>query len=352
MKNIVQQAVRRYKLPGLSVAVAHGSPPHFYSVAVGVKKIDCSFEIDETNKFAVASCTKPMTATLAALAVQENKIQWKSTVLEAFPDLYGSIHSDYKFVTLAQLLSHYGGMPVMEKDDPMWRSVWNLDGAPEDQRKWFLTKLLARTPPVKPGAKFLYSNAGYALAGSMLERAYGLSWEQLIQDKIFVPLAMNSGGFGVPDCNGDLREPWGHRDLGGSYIPVDGRAPFARRPIVMAPAGAVICSPLDLCKFGLVHLNESRELLSRNSKEILHSSRSHKGYALGWNVLSPCSPDGIILGHEGTNTMFTSVITISIARTFVLVVLTNCGGATALKACRDVAKQIICKLLDNIRFQL
>lgn len=56
--------------------------------------------------------------------------------------------------------------------------------------------------------KYTYSNAGYAIAASMIEKVTGKQWENLIQDLLFEPLDIHVS-FGWP-ASTDKNQPWGH----------------------------------------------------------------------------------------------------------------------------------------------
>src|SRR5690606_14906599 len=98
--------------------------------------------------------------------------------------------------------------------------------------------LLARKPEATPGTEKIYSNQGYAIAGVMLEKASGQTWEGLMQTMLFDPLGMTSAGFGAPATPGKVDQPWGHEPglFGQKPVPP---GPRADNPLAIAPAGAV-----------------------------------------------------------------------------------------------------------------
>jgi CubicO group peptidase (beta-lactamase class C family) len=65
---------------------------------------------------------------------------------------------------------------------------------------------------------FDYQNANFILAGAMLERCTGKSWEDLMKTEIFQPLGMTTAGFGAPGSGNDINEPWGHTDTSGTRV--------------------------------------------------------------------------------------------------------------------------------------
>ncbi len=144
--------------------------------AVGFRKNDGTGKVTVDDKFHLGSVTKSMTATVAAMLVEQEKISWTTTIGEAFPELKSEIHPDYLGVTLEQLLSHRTGAPGDAPGD-LWRKAWAANGTAAEQRLAFIKGILARKPEAKPGTKHIYSNQGYTIAGVMLEKA--TSWKVL-----------------------------------------------------------------------------------------------------------------------------------------------------------------------------
>jgi D-alanyl-D-alanine carboxypeptidase len=72
----------------------------------------------------------------------------------------------------------------------------------------FARWLLQRPTVGAPGAKFLYSNAGYVVAAAMVERVTEMPWKDAVRKWLFVPLEMNAN-FGWPAAD-NPNEPFGH----------------------------------------------------------------------------------------------------------------------------------------------
>src|SRR5207249_7616700 len=148
-------------------------------------------KVTAEDKFHIGSVTKSMTATVAAMLVEAGKISWTTTIGKSFPELGDKLHPDYREVTLEQLLAHRGGAPGKAPRD-LWAKAWQATGTPGEQRLAFAKGILERKPEAKPGTKHIYSNQGYAIAGVMLEKAAGKSWEDLMRTMLFEPLGMTT----------------------------------------------------------------------------------------------------------------------------------------------------------------
>jgi CubicO group peptidase (beta-lactamase class C family) len=202
---------QRYNLPALAAAVVQGEQI-VATAAVGLRKQGTDVLVTVNDVFHIGSCTKSMTALLAAWLVEQGKISWGTTIAEVFPDLE-KIHPDYRDMTLEQLLSHTGGAPDDSKNNTAkWirEVLTHKTLSLQEQRLLAAEKVVAKAPQAKPGTKVIYSNAGYVIIGAMLERVAGESWESLMKRIVFDSVGMTSAGFGTPASPGAIDQPWGH----------------------------------------------------------------------------------------------------------------------------------------------
>ncbi|MFT5130106.1 MAG: CubicO group peptidase (beta-lactamase class C family) [Rhodothermales bacterium] len=296
------------------------------------------------DEFHMGSITKSMTATVAAMLVEQGKISWTTTIGEAFPELEVGIHSDYPDVTLKQLLSHRSGAPGDAPCD-LWRKAWSAKGTAAEERLAFVKGLLERKSETKPGTKFVYSNQGYTIAGVMLENATGKTWEDLLRTMLFAPLGMTTAGFGAPASPGKVDQPWGHTKtalLGYKPVPP---GPGADNPVAISPAGAVHCSLGDLAKYAAFHMAGERgesDLLTAESFRKLHTvAAGNDNYALGWMVLERSWANGGALMHDGSNMMFYAVVWMAPKKNCAVIVASNIGVDQAFQGCDEVAGELI-----------
>src|SRR5881394_1261655 len=311
--------------------------------AVGFRKNGGTEKVTVDDKFHLGSVTKSMTATVAAMLVEQGKISWTTTIGEAFPELKSEIHPDYLGVTLEQLLSHRSGAPGDAPGD-LWRKAWTANGTAAEQRLAFIKGILARKPEAKPGTKHIYSNQGYTIAGVMLEKAIGKTWEDLLRSMLFEPLGMTTAGFGAPASVDKVDQPWGHKKMFSGSEPVP-PGPSADNPLAISPAGAVHCSMGDLAKYAAFHMAGERgesQLLKAESFKKLHTAvADNDDYALGWMVLKRAWANGRALMHNGSNTMFYVVVWMAPEKNCAVMVATNIGVDAAFDGCDEAAGKLI-----------
>ncbi len=297
------------------------------------------------------SLTKAMTATLAAMLVDEGRIRWDSTLGEIFPDRAAAMNPRWRAVTLDQLTTNRGGAPTDLQSSGIWRVLWYFSGSPTAARRLLLERLTALPPSSEPGTRYEYSNAGFALAGHMLETVMGRPWEELLTERVFFPLGMTSGSFGPPATPGLMDQPWGHQMSDGIPKPVPPEL-GADNPAAIGPAGTVNCSVLDLARFAAFHLlGERRDspILAKASVQRLHTPvPNNDDYAHGWMVLDRSwGGAGRVLHHTGSNTQWYSVIWMAPARDFAVVVVCNLGAMGGVNAGNLATDQIASRMVQE-----
>ncbi len=326
---------RAHGVPALGAAFVRSEGVVALEV-VGVRRSDDegADPIQLDDRFHLGSCTKAMTATLLARFVEEGELAWETTLAEALPrEVVDKIRPVYRGVTLHQLLAHRGGLPDDRVPDPeLWPRVRALSGPLPEQRLELARLVLSRPPAAAPGSRFLYSNAGYAIAAAFAEQWTGKSWEELIEERLFMPLGMATAGFGPP---GPAEEaPWGHTANGCRPVPP---GPDADNPPVLGPAGRVHSALADWAKFAALHLRGARGEeglpLRPETFQELHEDRYRQGYALGWVVTRRDWAGGTALTHAGSNTLWFAVVWLAPRRDAAFLAATNCGSERAFRAC-------------------
>jgi CubicO group peptidase (beta-lactamase class C family) len=339
---------KKNKLPALAlVVVKEGKIVD--RAAAGVRKSGDPTRVTTNDVFHIGSCTKPMTATLAAMLIEEGKLRWDTTIAEVFPELKGKVNTPYEAVTVEQLLQHRGGVPGAPPP-AAWKRAAEEKGTPMQQRREFIEAVLAQPPAAAPGSKMIYSNQGYAIIGAMLEKIAGQDYETLITAKLFKPLHMDTVGFGPPGKPETVDQPWGHVRQVSMTIPMQ-----LDNPPAIAPAGCVHCSLDDVARFAMLHLRGApKGLLKPETLGKLHTpptaadiSSPMENYACGWVILQRGWAGGTTLWHNGSNTMWYMVMWLAPKRDFAVITVTNIAGGDAQQGCDEAATAMIQKWLPK-----
>jgi CubicO group peptidase (beta-lactamase class C family) len=296
------------------------------------------------DKWHLGSCTKSMTASVAAMLVEDGLIRWNTTLGEIFPDEIEEMAHAWRDVTLQQLLVHRGGAPNEPPKD-LYAEALKQQGEPRQQRREFVAGLLRRPPAKPPGTHWIYSDSGYAIAGAMLERASGEAWEKLIRSRLFEPLGLKSAGFGPPATPGKLDQPWGHLGDDSPFKPV-APGPDADYPPALGPAATVHMSISDFARYAQWHVAGARgegTLLKPASFHKLHTPPPEQEYAMGWAVTKRRWAGGTALMHNGDNTMFYAVMWLGPRENTCFVAACNADCQEASEACDEVIQMLINK---------
>ncbi|HWK47314.1 MAG TPA: type II toxin-antitoxin system prevent-host-death family antitoxin [Stellaceae bacterium] len=246
----------------------------------------------------LGSITKSMTATLIARLVEAGAVGWDDTISDVFADTAEGVREDYRPVTFRHLLSHRSGLP---SNIPMAEILkFSRDiGDPRQEREAYARIALSMPVQGPTTTTFEYSNNGYVVAGAMLERRLGRSWEELIRTHLFEPLGLRSAGFGAPGIAGRTDQPVGHAaEPNGERRAFHLGEGVTDNPVALGPAGRVHMGLGDLLTYLVAHRDRS-PILSPSTWHVLHTPPFGGDYAMGWRVL----PTGA-LRHNGSNTLW------------------------------------------------
>jgi len=334
---------KKYKLPGFAVVVVKDGVI-CDRAATGVRAAGHAELVTTNDLFHIGSCTKSMTATLAAMLIEDGKLRWDTTVAEIFPEWKGKMDPGYESVTVEQLLQHRGGL-AGEPPSGAWTEARKENGTPTEQRLAFVEAALKKAPKAAPGTKMIYSNQGYALVGAMIEKVTGQPYEELITAKLFKPLHMDSAGFGPPGTRGKFDQPWGHKRTLGLNVPLQ-----EDNPPAIAPAGRVHCSLDDMARYTIAHMEGEKKggLLKPETFLRLHTPPEKGDYACGWVCVRRGWAGGRAMMHNGSNTMWYIVMWLAPKKDFSVIVATNIGEEqSTFQGCDDVAGAMIDKWLGK-----
>lgn len=137
------------------------------------------------TRFRTASLSKTFTAAAFELLVAQGKLKYSDPLSR-----YISGVPNGDAITVEQLLTHESGVGVLDSED-LYRDCLTHDE--------ILARLKSVKPLFNPGTKSAYSNEGYFLLASIVERVSGSSYSEFLQQNIFAPLRMENSGVACRD---------------------------------------------------------------------------------------------------------------------------------------------------------
>ncbi len=240
----------------------------------------------------IGSITKQFTAA----AILELEMQGKLKVSDPISKYLPDVPADKAEITIHHLLTHTAGF----RGDFGGR---DSDPIPRDD----LVKLVLAAPlKSKPGERYEYSNEGFSLAGAIVERVSGESYESYLATNLFKPAGMTSTGYVLPRWAPDRLargyldgEEWGSITEKG-WRP-DGPGWYLKAN------GGIHSTILDMYRWHLAL--EANSILSKEAKTKLFTPYVKEGpnadsyYAYGWAVFTTPRKTRLI-AHNGGNGVF------------------------------------------------
>jgi len=330
--DFVSQLKDHYKLPGVATAfIENDSITHI--IVKGENKSFNGSTLSIDSKFQIGSCGKAFTALLITTFIEEGIISWNTKLSDVYHDI--NIHKGYKKVTLKQLLSHTSGLREYSSDEEVFNIkglIPHLEGDIIEKREIF-TKWNLEQKPVFTVGEYHYSNAGYIIIASMLEKLSGRSYESLMKERVFKPLDLHTAEFGYPFFN-DHSQPHRHmfRDENDRGITLKDNERIPDQ--IFHPAGFISLSIEDFATFVLVSVKalQGKETPFDN-KLILElfkpAIKLENGYeiALGWQIITVNGTQ--TYGHTGSDQTIRAAMSINPKTNQAVVFATNIGDPTS-----------------------
>jgi CubicO group peptidase (beta-lactamase class C family) len=155
--------------------------------SIGAASHELNVPIQKDSKFKIASATKAFTGLLIALSNKEGKLRFEDKLQVFFPELKDE---KWKQITVRQLVAHTSGIPH-------WNGIsdyWNIKSKLSLNKEQVLNEIFKMHLLFEPGTKAEYSSLAYYLLATILEKVYGKSYNQLLQEKILEPLQLRETG--------------------------------------------------------------------------------------------------------------------------------------------------------------
>ena len=334
---LVEKAMAKFNVAGVAVAIVKdGKIVH--EKGYGVKSVDTKQKVDQNTNFEIASNSKAFTTTALAILVEEGKLSWKDKVRKYIPEF--NMYNDYvtgNFL-IEDLLTHRSGLGLGVGD-----LMFFPDGT-DFTMKDILSNFQYFEPVSAFRTKFDYDNLLYLVAGEVIARVSGMSWEAFVNTRILVPLQMDNTYSSLSQMKDKSNLAIPHSTGTGTIrtIPV-------YQEMVNGAAGGVISNVDDLCNWMLVQLNKGKYGKTLENKLFSEASQremwklhtitdanpnprynSHfAGYGLGW-FLNDAKGNLVVSHTGGLPGMLSKTIMIPDLNLGVVVLTNTESGGSAL----------------------
>ncbi len=324
LRERVEALAAAHNVPGVAVGVDVGGES--FTVCHGVTHVKHPLAVDPDTLFQIASNSKTFTATLVMQLVAEGALGLDDPVRKHLPALRMPNRRDDDRVTVRHLLSHRMGIDgdvllVRHPEPPL------LDN---------LFEPLARARQlVPPGGPFTYCNAGFSVAGKLVEVLRGQPYERVLRERLLAPLGMKRSCTRADDAIF-------HR-VAMRHLSLPGREPIALSgggwqpgwevAPVDVPAGGILCSVSEMLRWlrfwlGRPDTDATPPLDAAVRARMLEDQGApwnvQSAQALGWAVR--LDPAARVLSHGGLTVGYGSYSLFAPALDLAMVVLTNGTG--------------------------
>ncbi|MFI6642554.1 serine hydrolase domain-containing protein [Streptomyces sp. NPDC050504] len=254
----------------------------------------------------LGSTTKTFVATVVMQLVGEKRLSLDRTVEEVLPGVVSGAGHDGRTITVRDLLQHTSGLPDYIADvfpDPSARTYFAHRWRAYEPEQ--LVGLALRHGPDFPaGTRWAYSNTNYLLAGMIVERLTGRTWEQQVHDRVLRPLGLRHTE--TPGTRPFLPHPHAanHQQFTAGGPMVDTTIPY--RPFDSGADGSMTGTARELNRFfaalaGGKLLKPAELAAMRETVPVPHDSGHPEGTRDGPGLFAtPLSCGGTYLGHGGS----------------------------------------------------
>jgi CubicO group peptidase (beta-lactamase class C family) len=315
----IQERMKFYKVPGVSVAVIYDFKVQ-WAKGYGFKDTETKEPVTTGTLFQAGSISKPVAAMAALKKVEQGKISLDANINDKLttwkiPD---NEYTARKKVTLANLLSHTGGL-----------TVHGFPGYAPDEKIPTLPQILDGTPPAntpavrvdfEPGTRFRYSGGGVTIAQLAIMDIEKKPYPQIAQETVLGPLNMSNSTYQQP-LPDDIR-----KKAATGYRP-NGQAVIGKIHVYpeMAAAG-LWTTPTDLAKFGI----ETQLSLVGKSNKVLSKEMTAKMVTpfipsdpVGLGFFSENHGAATYFGHGGADEGFRAQLLVHRDKGYGAVVMVN-----------------------------
>jgi len=294
-----------------------------WSRAFGKADNEKGIDASVSTVYRIGSISKTFTAYLMMLLVQDGTIRLDESVAKYLPEikrLKWKAGIDSSDITFRELANHTGGL---EREPGLWKAA---AGPISDWENKVLNSIPTTEVTFSPGTKFSYSNIGYGILGLALSRAAHKPFMELVENRIFKPLDMNSSFYMIPAGYED-RVAVGYHRNSLSWKP-DGKiatTEYAGRGYKV-PNGGIYTTAGDLARFIMAQYSDSNQL-AKKYREMMQTIQTpgdeKRGYGFGLFVVN--ADDGSkFAGHDGSVAGYTAFMLFNARSKVGAIVMRDC----------------------------
>lgn len=314
LQEVVSSLAEELQIPGVAVGVLlDGREEHAFH---GVTSVANPLPVDERTHFLCGSTTKTFTATAIMRLVERGAVDLDAPARTYVPELRVEDEEAAATVTVLQLLNHTSGW-----DGDFFRNT----GDGDDALARYVDAMAGLRQVTRPGEAVSYNNAAFGVAGRLVEKVHGTTYEAALHELVLAPLGLGESVF-FPRELLTRRVAVDHQRLqdGGTAS-----LPFGF-PRATNPVGGLATTTRDQIAWARFHLNDGDSVLPA---ELARRMREPTVEAPGWSQADAVGISWLlsdvgglrVAGHGGSTLGQLSLFKTVPERGFALVAMTNCS---------------------------
>jgi CubicO group peptidase (beta-lactamase class C family) len=322
--------MREHRIPGVAIGIVDNGV--VTTRGLGVTNLEDPLAVTEHTVFPIASISKTFTATAMLRLIEQGKVDLRAPVRRYLPDFKSADENVARDVTIWNLLTH----------SPGWEGQVAGPERGEDTLRNFVATVMPDNMQVAPpAAAWSYNNAGYSVAGHVIEVVQGSSINRAMRDLVFTPLGLAHAGT-TPGEFIVNRFASGHANRDAAPVLI---RPFSHATSVTS-GGVGVCIA-DLMSYAKFHLGDGTaasgaRVLTAASLDLMQTPQLEKqstddAIGLGWHIRRV---NGVrVAGQGGTAAGHILVLSIVPERDFAIGILTNANNGWRL--IQDVEREAL-----------
>ena len=318
---LAQARMDEHRVPGVALGIIADGQATIRGL--GVTNVEDPQRITPHTVFPVASISKTFAVTAMLRLVEQGKVDLRAPVRRYLPEFRVRDEEVSRTVTIWHLLTHTGG----------WEGQLSGPERGEETLRNFVASISDLMQIAPPGAAWSYNNAGFSIAGRMIEAVTGQSINRAIRELVFTPLGLEHAGTTAGEFI-THRFALGHASRDGA--PPSVMRPFS--PSASVTAGGVGLCITDLLTYARFHMGDGsssrgERVLGRESLELMRTPQLRKQstddeMGLGWHLRTIGQLRAA--GHGGTLAGHILLLEIVPERQFAIAILTNSNSGWRL----------------------
>lgn len=241
--SFVEKVMKSFDVPGIAVGIVKDGKL-IHSKGYGLRSLVSKLPTTDHTLFGIASNSKAFTAAALGILVDQGKISWNDKVRDYIPEfkLYDPYVTEH--FTIKDLLTHRSGLGLGAGD------LMFFPDSSDFTLKDILYNLRFLQPVSEFRTKYDYDNNLYIVAGEVIARVSGKSWDDFVEGNILRPL-------GMEESAGSFDRLPSVKNVIDAHVPVNGKVQVIARSTFQVghSAGGINSNIVDLSKWVTCLLN-------------------------------------------------------------------------------------------------